>query len=304
MSRVAVAISAFRSDALVISLLERIQLEQWPIERTIVVDSLGTGKIAEFIKAKDLQEEVTYFNFQNNLGSAGNLCKRLELCAEQGFDFALALNHDAIIHADAVRALLEETQQENLGALYCLRFLEGKGIYDLTGQKEAVWTRGFGPIEKPKDALIEVLWGSSNMTLYSMDPIRKQVKPDPSLWMGWEDYLYGIQLRNQGYKQFVVTAAETRDQYEYKQVNSMGLKMTLSEKPVWYFYYRARNLVLIACYRSPSLYRIVGAFLRLIAETFALILGWEKKQPLKAFAYLLLGSWHGLLNKSGKWKKP
>ncbi len=304
MSRIAVAISAFRSDDKVIELLERIQSERWPVEKTLVVDSMGSGKILEFIRTKPWQDKVEYLNSAKNLGSAGNLNLRLVKCAEQGFDFALALNHDAIIHVAAVNALIEKTGLENIGALYCLRFFEGKGIYDLTGTKEAVLTRGFGPKQKPTEDLIDVLWGSSNMTLYAMKPLREKIQPDPSFWMGWEDYLYGIELRDHGYKQYVVTAAEARDQYEYKQVQSMGMKMTLSEKPVWYFYYRARNLVLISFYRSPSMLRILGTFLRLSAEIVALFFGWEKKQPIKAFTYLFIGVIHGLRNKSGKWIKP
>ena len=47
--KVGVAISSFNSDKEVISLVKRIVSESWPIEGVIVVNSLGSKKLEEFI---------------------------------------------------------------------------------------------------------------------------------------------------------------------------------------------------------------------------------------------------------------
>lgn len=91
---VAVAISAFRSDAAVISLLESIFANPHSdVGPVIVVDSLGSGRIAEIAQKNNWQ--IQYNNSPVNLGSAGNLAARLELSAKTGAAWCLCLNHDA-----------------------------------------------------------------------------------------------------------------------------------------------------------------------------------------------------------------
>jgi GT2 family glycosyltransferase len=204
---------------------------------------------------------VSYFNSDINLGSAGNLNKRLEWANQLGMDYVLALNHDAEITLTVYHALLDKTDKyQKIGALYPLRYLQGKSIYDLSGLKVFSMTAS-GVSDKPMEDLIEVAWSSSNGALYSMEPLRdlKKISPDASLWMGWEDYLYGLQLKKAGYSQWIVSSAETIDSYEYKAVKFYTAGKTIADKPVWYSYYDARNLILISLHRlnSPLLFTFI-----------------------------------------------
>ena len=88
--KIGVAISSYQSDDEVILLLNKIASELWPVDGILVVDSLGSGKIKDYIINTQINN-AEYKNFDVNLGSAGNLQKRLILSAEKEWDFVLAL---------------------------------------------------------------------------------------------------------------------------------------------------------------------------------------------------------------------
>ena len=304
-NKIAIAISSFRSNAEAKSLVSKIVHECWPCEYILVVDSFGTGEFEEFISSIDVADRILYFNNDVNLGSAGNLHKRLVWANELGMDFVLALNHDAEITHSVYIALSKNADKlSNIGALYPLRYRKGKKLYDLSGEK--VLSIGVhGSTSRPTRELIEVFWSSSNGALYSTEPLRRVDKlcPDASLWMGWEDYLYGLQLRDAGYRQCIVTSAETVDNYEYKTVNLSMVSRPVADKPMWYSYYDPRNLILIAFYRihSPALtVRILfRVFLGLLLVPFKF-----KRQKKMAVMFYLAGIRDGVRNAAGKWKLP
>ena len=119
--KIGVAISNFENDDSVIELVSRILEEKWSIEGIIVVDSFGKGKIPEHIAANSLAN-ISYHNFDENLGSAGNLRERLVLAAQKEWDYVLALNHDAMVQKSTFEALISYAGMENIGALYPLKY--------------------------------------------------------------------------------------------------------------------------------------------------------------------------------------
>lgn len=303
-SRVAVAISGFHSDPQVIALLDQIVDEAWPVEQIIVVESLGSGAIARYIEARGLAARVHHLDSPVNLGSAGNLQKRLELATALGMDFVLALNHDAAASRQALDSMLAWTALENIGALYPLRYHPGKRLFDLTGEL-AFSFRARGPDVPPAAALVDVYWSSSNGALYATAPIRERgLKPDGRLWMGWEDYLYGFDLHRHGYRQCIVTAARTVDDYEYRHVRIGPRTVTVADKPAWYLYYSVRNRISIDVHRLPGRRRTLASM-----AWAAMMLGHALRSrttdsdapPLSAYLH---GLADGLRDRVGKWRYP
>lgn len=301
--KIGVAISSFKSDDDAINLIQRILSESWPIDGIIVVDSMGEGRISSFLSENNIPN-TTYHNFDYNLGSAGNLHNRLELASQRDWDFVLALNHDALVTKSTLLAQIEHIALPQLGALYPLKFFPEKAFYDYSGTKEVGPWRAFGPKELPEEAIIPHIWSSSNGALYSLEPVRKGISPNKNLWFGWDDYLYGLDLRKSGYKQYVVTKAVCEDNYEFESMKLGPVTMKLSAKPAWYHYYRTRNLWWISIYLHPSPLRLCRILVRTVAESFSICLGWEKHEKLLALKYQFTGLMHGIFNKTGKWKVP
>ncbi len=291
-------ISSYRHDASVERILQRVHAHPVPVfDKCIVVDSQGTGAIPALIDEQGWQD-VIYWSADENLGSAGNLCERLRMASRYGGDFAYAVNHDGDVNPDVVLALLAEAERTpHVGAVYPLRFLPARGQYDLTGTRRLPLAFR-GSAKAPLSPLIDVHWGSSNGALYSMQPIREGILPWAELWMGWEDMAYGWLLEERGYRQMIVTGARADDNYEYRAYAVGGRALHVTDKPPWYTYYGARNLMLLLRRtRRPTSLFLVAA-MRIVLEV--VVIGLMRQRKLLRYRLLGHGVVDGLRNRGGR----
>jgi GT2 family glycosyltransferase len=243
LGRTVVAVSAFRSDAAVLALLERIFAEGGTrAAAVIVVDSLGDGGLARAIA--DRGWPVRYENAAVNLGSAGNLARRLQLASEvHGARWCFAVNHDGAFDRGMVEKLVGRGEQgKRVGAVFPRRVMTDRGNCVLRPHRHVFATPRFGPDDSLPQ---EVAWDSSNGALYALQPIRQGLLPWADLWMGWEDLAFGWLLRRHGWTQLYSPDAEIHDNYEYARVSLFGRQLFITRKPAWYAYYVIRNLLLI-----------------------------------------------------------
>jgi GT2 family glycosyltransferase len=294
-------VSSFRSDDAARRLVEAGLAAGSPFERILVVDSLGGDTLATELSDHP-SGRVTVFSADENLGSAGNLAKRLELAAAAGFDYAYAVNHDGEIDFGTVRELVRFADtRPRLGAAYPLRWLVRRGRYDLTGVESSPLPMR-GPEFLNTDSPLPVTWSSSNGALYSLAPVRAGLLPWADLWMGWEDMGYGGLLCRHGWEQYVVPTARVEDDYEYSPHRFLGRTLHLTEKPPWYAYYQVRNLILVTRRnKRPRRDRAVVA-LR-VAQELALTTAFRANKRLR-YKLLASGLVDGLRNRAGKWRLP
>src|SRR5689334_23249492 len=248
LSRVALAISAYRSDEPVFRLLETAFAHEQPrFAAVIVIDSLGTGAIAAAAERNDWP--ITYINADRNLGSAGNLELRLRSATELGLDWCLALNHDGELDPQNVCKLLHHGESRSrVGAVY------PQLIFPAAGNRAAMPRRRFttygvlraGDGSTDAETCVEVAWSSSNGALYRLDAIRDGVNAWPQLWMGYEDLAIGWELKQRGWVQLLCRDVRVSDNYEFSSKTILGWNVHLAAKPSWYMYYHLRNLLLIA----------------------------------------------------------
>jgi hypothetical protein len=243
---------------------------------------------------------VDYVCFDENLGSAGNLASRLELAARTPCQFVYAVNHDGSLDVEVVRKLRDTASSDpRIAAAYPLRRMTSRGgEYDLTGILPAP-IHSIRVRKPPRRATLDVYWSSSNGALYSLEPPRRGLLPWADLWMGWEDLAYGWLLDSEGYRQVLVCTANTDDSYEYRRIAG---RVWLSDKPGWYSYYFARNLLLAARRtRRHALLRccVVGR----VASEYAVIAALRSEKG-KRLQYLTAGLRDGLRGRSGKWRLP
>lgn len=299
-ARVCLAISAYRSDDSVLRLLEHaLALSDAPFSKILVVDSLSSGVVPAEIEKRGWGSRVEYRSFPTNLGSAGNLSQRLRIPTEQGFDFVYAINHDGLVAPEIISALLAHADDARVGAVYPLRRYTRRGNrFDLTGLTRL-------PIpalvskRAPQKPVLKAHWGSSNGALYATLPLKKGARILDELWLGWEDLAYGWTLDAAGFEQRLVTGAVLDDDYEYEQ---RTLGPTMSEKPAWYSYYVARNLVLAAQRTGQGLPMRAAVASRALMEIgVTLVARREKSRRLR----LVMQGWlDGLRGRAGKGPVP
>lgn len=247
LASVALAISGYRSDEAVLALLGRVFAEgNSPFGTVIVVDSLGSGAIAEAIAANGWS--VTYINAERNLGSAGNLALRIQTAAAAGARWCYAVNHDGVVEPDQVRKMVGHgDSRPRVGAVYPTLIYSNRGNRLEAPRRTLTTHASFEPEPPRQDALCEeVAWSSSNCALYSLDAVREGVEIWSDLWMGWEDLALGWLFAKKGWVQLQCRDVVVVDSYEYHAARLFGRTLYVASKPNWYAYYLTRNLILIA----------------------------------------------------------
>lgn len=299
---VVVAISAFRSESDVLEKLQSIFSPGVPaFLAVVVVDSLSDGSLGRAIDENGWR--VLYDRAEHNLGSAGNLSRRLELARSLGGRWCYAINHDGFLDIQAVRAMVQlgETAPR-IGAVYPNRFRPNRGS-TWEAPRRARGVRLFSPrLRAASKSGGDVLWSSSNGALYSLEPLAEGVRVWEDLWMGWEDFGYGLLLKDAGWRQVICLEAVFIDTYEYKKVSMFGKAIYIADKPPWYNYYSIRNLILISRRVSGGRLIIVNSMLIVAKEIATTIL--YRSERLTRIALLARGVWHGLRNIRGKREFP
>jgi GT2 family glycosyltransferase len=288
LSRVVIAISAYRSNQAVLQLLAKVFADDG--ERAagvIVVDSENDGSLQSALTSRDWP--VRYENSPVNLGSAGNLARRLELAADMDADWCFAINHDGEFDASLVEALVRTGRSEQrVGAVYPRRILTSRSNTVLRPHRSLFEMPKFG--KNRASGTIEVAWDSSNGALYALAPVRAGVKPWADLWMGWEDLAFGWQLSANGWKQLYAAETEFLDDYEYEPVKLLGRRLFITRKPPWYSYYRIRNLILILRRMNVGLLGWLALARRVVLEVaIAVLFRNEKAKRLRM-------TWMGLVD--------
>lgn len=268
----------------------------------IVVDSLSDGTLAADIARAGWP--VRYENAAVNLGSAGNLARRLELAAEQDADWCFAINHDGMFDPAMIETLVARGSGAGarVGAVYPKRiWLDRRGT---SGRPHTsvfnMPTHGSAGESAPASDV--VAWDSSNGALYGLAPIRAGVRPWADLWYNWEDLAYGWQLSEAGYSQHFCADALYLDDYEYQRVRLLGRQFYITRKPPWATFYIVRNLILIV--RRTGGGAKAWSFLarRFTREVALAILFRDRKA--KRLSCILEGARDGFAGRTGKRRVP
>lgn len=296
LEHVSVVISSYRGSAapLVRGLAERGIVDRFA--SVIVVDS---GLSPDLKGLCDAAGVMLDSEPSMNLGSAGNLARRLYRASETSARWAFAVNHDGRIDYDTVAALTKigdrlEENGEPVGAVFPRRrFPNRDNAYGAPARGVDLlwWRKG----AEPTDGLTETCWSSSNAALYSLRPLRRGVLPWADFWMGWEDLAFGWALGDAGYRQFIANQVVLDDDYEYHTVRRGPIRLRLSNKPAWYEYYFARNLLFAASRTNRPLAAVAAKLATevVLAATF-------RREPLHRLALLARGTLDGLKGRAGK----
>lgn len=300
---VAVTISAFKSDEMVIELLESIFSNPHPlVKEIVVVDSLGSGKIQTTIAERGWR--VHYKNVDCNLGSAGNLWQRLNIAMSLDVAWCLCLNHDAEWSSDRLTQMLLGSEcGARVGAIYPVLDHHPRTPRWVIGRDNYYPASGLTKDTLPElPEFIPVKWSSSNHALYSIRPFKEGIQFMRDLWHGYEDLAIGIELERAGWEQFACTAAVLPRSVEYKNAKFLGKSFNIPDKPVWYSYYIIRNLVLIRKKYGSKYLSGFHIFGKLIQSTARILL--LESQKMNRIRLLYSGTLMGLASEAGKGKVP
>ncbi|MER8766176.1 hypothetical protein [Mesorhizobium sp. M0968] len=302
MKSVVLAISTFRTVEHVLTLLRSVFAnDDTPFMAVVVVDSLGDGQLAAAIRENGWP--VEYHNADRNLGSAGNLQKRLQMAADLGGRWCYAINHDGEVDLRAVQAMVEAGNAgERIGAVYPNRFRPHRGGSWEKPRRSGVPHLFSARLSSQLAVGEEVVWSSSNGALYSLQPQREGIEVWGDLWMSWEDLGYGLCLNQGKWRQIICADATFTDTYEYRKAKFLRKSIYIADKPTWYQYYHFRNLILIAKRAEGGLKLFISLVPMLMKDLVVILL--YKSDPLTRLRLLFRGAFDGIRNISGKGPFP
>jgi len=267
----------------------------------VVVDSLSSGAIEAAIRENGWP--VEFFNAETNLGAAGNHHKRLELASAHDADWCYTVNADGEIVLETVARLVAAAEgQARVGAVYPARVFTNRGNSWDSGQRSLVPLPLIGRDAPPEQAVDELTWASSNGALYSLAPVRAGVQVWTDLWHGWEDLAYGWTLHRNGWRQLRCRDAVYRDTMEYRQVRLPGFSLYITDKPSWYAYYVARNLILVSRRSGQGVTGLLVVLARVAQEVVVTLL--FRREKLRRLRLLALGTLDGIRGIGGRGPVP
>ena len=298
-AKIVLGISTIRSADSVWRLCELAASEEGMtvFSEVVVVDSLGTIEMGQRFQTNEWRTRVRYYNSPTNLGSAGNLARRLKIAAGLGADYLYALNDDGVLALAIVEKLRAIAITSTVGAVYPLSRLS-RDQFSLSGlSKFPVWPAHKQANDLPDVDRVRVSWSSSNGALYSLQPVRDGIYPPVGLWHGYEDLAYGLLLQRAGYVQVLDVTSRLDANYEVRQVCIGSRQMIVTDKPPWLSYYFARNLLLIATRYVPSVGHAVRALIRIAIESVAIVM--FRSEKLTRLRLLASGALDGLRGREG-----
>jgi hypothetical protein len=302
--RIVCGLATYRQDRAVLELAARaaVPAARQLFTNVVIVDSEAGGELQLELERRGLTPFVRYHGFRRNLGAAGNLHYRLLLAAGLGADFLFALNHDGHLDLEVVEKLARFAHAGEYGAVYPLRRV-APDLYDLTGTRPfPLRPRRLRRQRLPAVASLPAHWSSSNGALYSLRPTWSGLRPPNGLWMGFEDYGWGLTLERAGHRQAILLDAELDSGYDYRSVHLLGSERHLADKPPWLTYYLSRNLLLLSTRCFPSARLSLLAVARILREV--LVSALLRPQPLWRLRLLARGMVDGLMGRTGLVIRP
>lgn len=282
MSDIVLAISSYQSNVEVLNILNKIKNSKNNyFIKIIIVDSMPNEVIHDYLRDNALDVDYIFSDF--NLGSAGNLKVRLEHASKvTNAKWCLCLNHDAFYSEDFIDSFIncKAMNYQMVGAIFPTR------VYDKNSNFEKIITNDSELCD----------WGSSNGCIYSLEAFKTvQVRDD--LWMGWEDYLYCFELKEEGYSNYLVDTVPFIDPYEYKNISFGPFELTINDKPAWYDYYSIRNFIY-----SMRVVLFKKTHVKMLGKVIinSIVLSFFRDNTITRLKNFVLGFCDGLIGKMGK----
>ncbi|MDD5031429.1 MAG: glycosyltransferase family 2 protein [Patescibacteria group bacterium] len=229
--------------------------------------------------------DVEIIRNKNNDGFAKGNNGAIELALEQGFDYVVLFNMDAIVEKNCVSELVKTAESdERIGAVQARLMLwpEKEKINSLGNATHFLgfgYCIGYGGKIENLKLKIEnsICYPSGAAVLFKAEILKKVGLFDEEFWMYNEDQDLGWRIWLAGYKCVLAPEAVVYHKYEFA-------------KSIRQYYWMDRNriLAILKNYRLPTLVLIFPAFL---VMEFGLLLfsiktGWFKEK-LKIYKYFL-----------------
>lgn len=291
-------ITIYEDREAAIKCLQAIESQTISVDSVFVVDNSNEQLLTDLDS-----ESILIHHFPSNIGISQGLILALKWGVEENYEFLWTFDQDSTPSTDCLAILLAEhqnltEQNQHVGIVAPLAF-------DSRSQSF------IGGINFKNDKFIHCTHNESEQNYECDAPITSgslidlyaaslSDLPIADLFIDGVDFDYGLKLKQQGFKNFVVIRARLDHNYG----TPIGIKifnfswMFQSYSPLRY-YYSCRNTTFLVLYYANKFYKVTAAIHRIkttILKIAAITLFERNNKPQKIYA-CLLGTYHGFFNK-------
>lgn len=299
--KIAAYITLYADQQAAIKCIKSIKSQTVPIDSIFIVDNSQVQLL------KDVDEtSIIIHHFPENIGISQGITLALKWAIKENYNFLWTFDQDSIPNPDCLSILLESYQKlteinNNIGIVAATP-------YDSRSQSF------IGGVNFQHDKFIHCQHDSSisyyecdapitSGSLINLDAAKITELPISDLFIDGVDFDYGLKLKKQGFKNFVITKAKLEHNYANPMfINFLGIKKVISSYSPLRYYYSCRNTTYLVIEYSQGIYKVTAFFHRIkttILKIIAIIL-FEKSDKIKKIYACLLGTYHGFTKKLGK----
>lgn len=291
-------ITIYEDREAAIKCLRAIESQTISIDLIFIVDN-STKQLLTNLDSRS----ILIHHFPSNIGISQGLTLALKWGMQKNYEFLWTFDQDSIPSPDCLAVLLAEhqnlTQQnQQIGIVAPLAFDQRSQSF-------------IGGINFKNDKFIHCTHSESDQiyecdapitsgSLISLHSASLSDLPIANLFIDGVDFDYGLKLKQQGFKNFVVTKARLEHNYGTPvAVKLLNFSWIFQSSSPLRYYYSCRNTTYLVMHYAKNFYKVTAAMHRIkttILKIVAILVFEKSNKPQKIYA-CLLGTYHGFFNK-------
>ncbi|WP_310482834.1 glycosyltransferase [Chamaesiphon sp. VAR_48_metabat_403] len=248
-------------------------------------------------------DNVVVHHFPANIGINKGLIMALDWAIEENYNFLWTFDQDSVPHKNCLSNLIEVHQslieQGNRVGIVA------PTAYDRRSQVI------IGGVNFKNDKFTHCKYNSciqmyecdapiTSGSLIDINAVKLIEIPTVDLFIDGVDFDYGLRLKKQGFKNFVVTNAKLDHSYGTPiNISILNYKFVFQSYSPLRYYYACRNTTYLAMYYAKGLYKVTASLHRIkttILKVIAIILFERSNKKNSVFA-CFIGTFDGFTNK-------
>lgn len=266
-------------------------------EKIWIIDN-DPNKSAKEVVEKFKNINIAYYSVGENQGPAGGAYHGLKLLFEEGWEWVLWVDDDDPPFFDnVIENLLNSVIHTNDDSVVMIGAV-GVRFSHFNSTVQRI------PSAELKGLVVVDMVGGGQFPLINRRCYEAGILPNPSLFFGFEDLEFCVQLKKAGFKLVVNGEEMLRHRSLHKRLNfKIPFYSTKHESALWREYYSIRTLSYIQSrLNSNYLYLFILGIKLLLKATLGFSNGW--RYGCKNAIYLVEGYWHGIFGKMGNTVQP
>ncbi|BAY62447.1 glycosyl transferase family protein [Calothrix brevissima NIES-22] len=301
--KIAAYITAYEDPKAVMDCLNAIACQSFAVDKVLILDNSTKNPLSHLIN----QENIIIKFHPENIGIGAGLNWAIKWAIEQEYDFLWSFDQDSTPTANCLEILLKIYHQLSQEDNYQIGIIAPTPCDPRTGNviEGAVFLNDrFQGLQH--NHTVEFYECDSPITsgsLVSLAAAKTISPPCAELFIDGIDFEYGMQLRQKGFHNLIVTQAIMHHNFGNPiQVKFMNKYRYIQQYSALRYYYICRNHTYLETRFSQGYYRFTCLIWRIkymLYSTFWISLYDLDNKNLKIWA-CLLGTYHGLIGNLGK----